>query len=71
MYLVVDLLEGPDHVDDVLHLGQEPGVNASEGAQPLDGVAGFVVESCSHGKDPLISRVRELLGREENQGVSE
>ena len=65
MYLVVNLLEGFNHVDDVLHLGQEPGIDASEGAQPLDGVAGFVIEGCSHGKDPFVSRMRELLGRVE------
>ena len=59
--LVVDRLELFDHVDDILHLREEPRVDPSQGAQPRDGVVLTVVESSCHSKDTFVSWVDQLL----------
>ncbi len=50
-----------DHIDDILHLPQEPRIDSSEGAQLAHCVVGAVVEGSSHSKDTLICGVTQLL----------
>ena len=66
--LVVDGIEFLHHGDDVVHLTEEPRVDAGEGPEVLHGVGLTVVECGCHGKDTLVRRISELLSMGEGRG---